>query len=177
MTSGQVKEKTVLNHLILEISSLQQQDFQKEQEMHTFSPKLNDQYRAETEAAEKVILHSNSYMNYVERLRKGVSARSVNKYKTESCSEIAWKSKLTSPKKHPLFSDKQYESSYCLTVKSLKKVRRLLNQPLNPDKFNMVKSFSRNRLLSPTNAKKRVDSDKIIFNNKKVITVVISQYI
>jgi hypothetical protein len=91
--------------------------------MHTFSPKLNDHYRAETETAEKVILHSHSYVNHVERVRKGISARSVNKYKTESCADVAWKSKLTSPKKHPLFSDKQYEPSYCVTVKSCKKVK------------------------------------------------------
>lgn len=90
--------------------------------MHTFSPKLNDNYRAETETAEKVILHSNSYVNYVERVRRGVTARSINKYKTESCSDTAFKSKLTSPKKHPLYSDKQNEYSNYLTVKSLKKV-------------------------------------------------------
>jgi hypothetical protein len=94
----------------------------KEQELYTFNPKLNENHRVDTEAAEKVILHSTSYSNYVERVRRGVSGKSIHKFSTAPGSASVWKNQLTSPQKNPLFSDKKSESNLNLTVKSLKKV-------------------------------------------------------
>ena len=108
------------------LNTIQQQDVEKEQELYTYKPKLNDNYYLNTETAEKVILNSNSYLNYVERVRKGVSERSIGKYSTLPGSGNTWKNQLTSPKRHPLYTDKK-ESNGNLNVRSLKKVKSHFN--------------------------------------------------
>lgn len=100
---------------------MHQQDREKEQELYTFTPKLNDDYRVETETAENVIVNSNSFTNYVDRVRKGILSKSKEKTKLAPGSGNIWKNQLTSPKKHILYSDKNSDTS--LNVKSLKKVR------------------------------------------------------
>lgn len=95
---------------------------EKENELCTFNPKLNSEYRVETETAQNIILNSNSYLNHVERVRKGITAKSKDRIRPMPGSGCLWKNQLTSPKKHVMYSDKDCKSSSSLNVKSLKKV-------------------------------------------------------
>lgn len=102
------------------------QELEKEQEIHTFKPKLNSNYKSNTHTIENILTSPDSYMNHVNRIRKRKSSNSKKKEMNTSMSSKKWKPKLTSPNKHNIFSDRLCDSSSSLNVKSLKKVISLI---------------------------------------------------